>query len=416
MGDEMDRLNTKFRLLDENVDDMVSVVEQIMNVAEKLGGSNSKTFLAFDKITALISLVVLAPEIAQIIAAALGIEKTIFGDPAEDLSWGYFFEKLNEGITNEAGILDTVEALKFTIEVLELDITGTAELLGVSNIVDPIIGLWDTNIIQPVISKLTDMRDNIYSVWNTVPNWFSENVGGPIEALFSGLSLRVQQIFEGIRIIVLALWTPIVNWIESKIEIIKENWEKVLVWFETKVVDPIKEILAKLGENVEITLNCVLNATITGIESAINLLIGQVNGLLEGFNEIVSWAAKIAKVDWEGVELIPEISIPRISWYKTGGILPDNYTLIGAGENGVPEIMCTVGGRAAIAGGVEITGIRDEIRATADEEISLLKEQNMLLQAILEKEFGVTTDAIGKSAKQYAQDYYMRTGKAAYVY
>ena len=409
MGDDVLKLNRKLDILLNSKKIYDDKLEQLLKSSDDGWG-------AVSNVATVIDIILVAPEIAKIIAAALGIEKTIFGDPAEDVSWGYVFEKLNEEITNDAGTLDTVEALKFTIEVLELNFAGTAELFGVSNIVAPIVDLWDTNIIQPVISKLTDVRDNIYNTWDTVAEWFSENVVGPIAALLGGLRVRVQQIFEGIRIIILAVWTSIVVLFEPVTEKIKEIWEELCIWFETNFVEPIEKILGKLSDFVEITLTLVLNAVISDVESALNFLIGQVNVLLEGFNEIVSWAAKIAKVDWEGVELIPEISIPRISWYKTGGILPDNYTLIGAGENGVPEIMCTVGGRAAIAGGVEITGIRDEIRATADEEISLLKEQNMLLQAILEKEFGVTTDVIGKSAKKYAQDYYMRTGKAAYVY
>ncbi len=416
MGDERQRLIEKIGFMEENLDDVVFVIEQFTNVVEKLTGGSSKLLLVFNKVTAALFFISQAPEIAKIIAAAFGIKETIFGDPVEDFSWEYFFEKLNEGITDEEGKLDSVEGLKFAIEVLELDLTGTAELLGMSNIAVPLIDFLDTNAIQPIINKLADMRDSIYNTWDTVADWFSENVVNPIATLFGGLSIRIHQIFEGIQIIVLTVWSSIVGFFAPMIEKIKEIWEELTSWIEKNVVEPVAEILGKLSEYVEITFTCVLNAVITDVESAINFLIGQVNGLLEGFNEIVSWAAKIAKVDWEGVELIPEISIPRISWYKSGGMLPDNYTLIGAGENGVPEIMGTVGGRAAIAGGEEITGIRDEIRATADEEITLLKEQNMLLQAILEKEFGVTTDAIGKGAKKYAQDYYLRTGKAAYVY
>lgn len=114
-----------------------------------------------------------------------------------------------------------------------------------------------------------------------------------------------------------------------------------------------------------------------------------------------------------GLKGFPDFSV---KWYRTGGYLPNTFSLIGAGENGIPEILGSVGGRPAIAGGEEITGIRDEIRATTNEEIQLLKQQNALLQAILNKEFCITDSEIGKSAQRYAKDYFNRTGNEAYSF
>ena len=87
-----------------------------------------------------------------------------------------------------------------------------------------------------------------------------------------------------------------------------------------------------------------------------------------------------------------------------------------AGENGVPEIAGTVGGKTAVAGGAEITGIRDEIRSASMQEIGLLRQQNALLQGILQKETGISYKDIGKASQRYAQDYYNRTSKNAYQF
>lgn len=67
-----------------------------------------------------------------------------------------------------------------------------------------------------------------------------------------------------------------------------------------------------------------------------------------------------------------------------------------AGENGIPEIMGTVGGKTAVAGGAEITGIKDVVFSTAQKEMELLRQQNQLLQAILQKEYGISKDDIGR--------------------
>jgi hypothetical protein len=102
-----------------------------------------------------------------------------------------------------------------------------------------------------------------------------------------------------------------------------------------------------------------------------------------------------------------------IPQFATGGF-PQQYSLFMAGENGIPELAGTVGGKTAVAGGAEITGIRQEIRATANEEMALLRQQNSLLQAILEKEFGISQDALFSSVRNSANDYHRRTGNFAF--
>ena len=67
------------------------------------------------------------------------------------------------------------------------------------------------------------------------------------------------------------------------------------------------------------------------------------------------------------------------------GGFPDKASLFWAGENGIPEMMGTVGGKTAVAGGEEITGIRDAIYSTSQQEIQIMREQNQLLRGILEK-------------------------------
>lgn len=47
---------------------------------------------------------------------------------------------------------------------------------------------------------------------------------------------------------------------------------------------------------------------------------------------------------------------------------------------------------------------------------ALLREQNQLLQRILAKEYGITKDDIGKASREYARDYFRRTGRDAYTF
>lgn len=112
-----------------------------------------------------------------------------------------------------------------------------------------------------------------------------------------------------------------------------------------------------------------------------------------------------------GREAVPDTIHRRAS----GGFVPNSWTMFMAGENGIPEMLGTVGGRTAVAGGVEITGIKDAIYATNQQEMELMRQQNALLQGILQKEFGITTSDIGRAAQSYNQDYKKRTGRPAYT-
>jgi hypothetical protein len=110
----------------------------------------------------------------------------------------------------------------------------------------------------------------------------------------------------------------------------------------------------------------------------------------------------------------PSVPSFGIDWYKTGGFLPSSYTLIGAGENGIPEMLGTVGGKSAVAGGAEITGIREAIYESAEREERLL---NTLIRAV-ESGQTITIDGkiLGQANRNYAKDYYNRTGNNAFIF
>ena len=67
-----------------------------------------------------------------------------------------------------------------------------------------------------------------------------------------------------------------------------------------------------------------MNAVIGGIESAINKIVGGINKIIGGFNKVVSWAAKVAGVNWGGVDLVPKVSISRIPQLAKGAVIPPN--------------------------------------------------------------------------------------------
>lgn len=109
-------------------------------------------------------------------------------------------------------------------------------------------------------------------------------------------------------------------------------------------------------------------------------------------------------------------SIPtlKVEWYAEGGF-PTPGSLFVAGEAGA-EMLGTIGGRTAVASNGEITGISDTIRATSSEEIQLLRQQNQLLQGILQKEFGISKGELYRSVRSSDNEYRKMTGQSGFAY
>lgn len=142
------------------------------------------------------------------------------------------------------------------------------------------------------------------------------------------------------------------------------------------------------------------------------------DGLAVYAKDKFTWAGEtIEAATFTGVGGASKVIIDATSMHRraSGGFVPNSWTMFMAGENGIPEMLGTVGGKTAVAGGVEITGIKDAIYATNQQEMELMRQQNALLQGILQKEFGITTSDIGRAAQSYNQDYKKRTGRPAYT-
>lgn len=248
------------------------------------------------------------------------------------------------------------------------------------NVVQPIVGFFE-KLREDVSGFFTSLWEDIKAVWNKVSGWFDVNVVQPVAGFFSDL------------------WTDVSGYFSDLWEDIKEVWATVSGWFDENVLTPVSSAFETacdgiqgffdgLWAGIKNGIKGAMNSVIGAIETSINWIINGINKIIMGFNKVVSWAAKVAETDWGGVDKIPTITLSRLSitGYEHGGF-PEPASLFYAGEHGVPELLGTVGGKTAVAGGAEITGIRQEIRDTANEEMLLLREQNSLLRELISKDF-----------------------------
>lgn len=130
-----------------------------------------------------------------------------------------------------------------------------------------------------------------------------------------------------------------------------------------------------------------------GLSNAWNNAIAAVKQI---WNRFANWINDKLNFSWDpvvvlGKELVPggSVNLGRIPTFETGGYVPSRYTMFMAGENGVPEIAGTVGGKTAVAGGVEITGIKDAINTTAEAQMRMMQQEIDLLKQLLAKETSV---------------------------
>lgn len=266
-------------------------------------------------------------------------------------------------------------------------------------------------LIDKIKNTKVDMSDTfglssaLINIAPLVGNWFNENVSPWFtKEKWQGMGQTIESSLS-------EKWTSFTTWWNQTG--FSNWWEKISEQFGptkwNKLLENIPTAFRtafKTAANVAIA---PLNLVISGIETMINNAIDLINGLM-------SAARLIPKIGDAVPNNIQHISVGRIPTFEKGGYVPSRYTMFMAGENGIPEIAGTVGGKTAVAGGVEITGIKDAINSTAQQEIALLKQNNQLLQGILEKEFGITTDQIGIAARQYGQEQFNQKHKNVYVF
>ena len=266
-------------------------------------------------------------------------------------------------------------------------------------------------LIDKIKNTKVDMSDTfglssaLINIAPLVGNWFNENVSPWFtKEKWQGMGQTIKSSLS-------EKWTSFTTWWNQTG--FSSWWEKISEQFGLKKWNKLLENIPmafrtafKTAANFAIA---PLNLVINGIETMINNAIDLINGL-------ISAARLIPKIGDAVPNNIQHISVGRIPTFETGGYVPSRYTMLMAGENGIPEIAGTVGGKTAVAGGVEITGIKDAINATAQQEIALLKQNNQLLQGILEKEFGITSDQIGIAARQYGQEQFNQKHKNVYVF
>lgn len=131
------------------------------------------------------------------------------------------------------------------------------------------------------------------------------------------------------------------------------------------------------------------------------------NGIKDWWSRYTSSLTVTATVKTNHSGTVGGVKFAAGGFFAEGGY-PTTGTLFWAGEGGVPEMLGTVNGHNAVAGGAEITGIREEIALQGQAERQMLAQ---LINAVVNKDLTlVANSATGKWVNKALKAYSGVTG------
>ena len=264
------------------------------------------------------------------------------------------------------------------------------------------IGEWcKTHIIDPfnqamdgALTFAVDVINDAAEWWGNVKAWWAEKAK-------NGLDAAVKLVKQG--------WTTLVefvgNAVSVAISIFKSGWSTISSFVGTSVSTAIS--LTKSG------WTSIKNFVGSSVSVAISLA-------KSGWTSISSWLGDLTaslkitlpkiRVKWSSVEVLgATINYPSgFETYAEGGF-PATGQMFIAREAG-PEMVGTIGNKSAVVNNEQIiAGISEGVADANSEQNSLIREQNTLLRALLEKESGVYLD--GRSLTNSVEKYQRERGR-----
>lgn len=352
----------------------------------------------------------------------------------ENFSWlgeGGFFDQLFGDIdfSKAEEVKQCFEDLRTAWVDMHTDFENNPVTALIMGIMDP-LGLLYAN--------LKNLKDNAQETFDTISNALQTCIDS------------WKQLFEGFGVNLEIWWSE--TWLSDALWNFGQWWdEKVAPWFTqekwselwnnikqsavTKWSEIKQTITDKITETKENIINKVneiknnWNSSWDNLKSKVTSVMDSIKSKFKGVmdwieDKISSFNSKISELKEKMSNLFSGSKMSSLGFssnrtratkmkgFANGGF-PEPYSIIGVGEGGKAEMFGTVGGKTAIAGNGEITGIADAVYNTGQTEASLLQMAVSLLQTIADKPtiskddvFGMTQSAYNEKANRcgYTKD------------
>lgn len=242
--------------------------------------------------------------------------------------------------------------------------------------------------INNVFSSLSEVDESGKSGWQKLGETIDKIARGLLEMFIKACQeIDLEQLKTGIREMM-----EQINFVQLFADafVLVSNLKSGLLQLFIAAIDGIQ---LSIGEAIGNALRNAINYAMNG--QSIDL-----SGLIRTTRYGASVGANIGRKVFRG--------------YASGGFI-EPATYFKAGENGVPEILGTVGGKSAVAGGQEITGISNAIYSTGQTEAQLLSSAVQFLQIIANKDFSINSSDAFNAIREEAHSYEKRTGDKAFT-
>ncbi len=334
------------------------------------------------------------------------------------LGEGGFFDELFDKVDFSSfdSIKDKFKELTDAWDMMKSDFKDNPIIAVLSNIVDVAL-----RIGNPIYSLVTTLM-KIPEAFNKIKEVFEEVVSF-IKEKWELIKTGVSETLESWKTKFYETWENIKASAQGFVDSIKEKWESIKEAF-TELKDNIIEKYESFKESISTGLSDVQKAWENAwsaigeaVGGVIKSIIDAVTGAISWIQSLISNIDAIPKTVNIGVNMGTEIgknAMKKVRGYASGGFI-EPATYFKAGENGVPEILGTVGGKSAVAGGQEITGISNAIYSTGQTEAQLLSSAVQFLQIIANKDFSINSSDAFNAIREEAHSYEKRTGDKAFT-
>lgn len=274
---------------------------------------------------------------------------------------------------------------------------------------------WN-NLKTSASTTWSNMNTTISNAWNTIKsttNTVWSNVKSTLSTTWSSLKSSASTTWSNMKSTISTAWNNISSNTSTKWASIKSSLSTAFNNIKTNAVNvftSMKNSIKSIWDSLWSSIRGVINSIIGGIEKMANGVIKGINGMINALNklsfDVPDWVPGIGGEKFGfNLRTISTISIPRLA---EGGF-PEVGQLFIAREAGA-EMVGNIGNRTAVANNDQIVaGIANGVAEANSEQNSLIREQNTLLRALLEKESGIYLD--GRSLTNSVEKYQRERGR-----
>ena len=294
------------------------------------------------------------------------------------------------------------------------------EFLG--SVLAPVISIVSellTWLWQYIVVPLADFMGGIFAtVWESIVKIFNDSVIPNLNRVITVLQFLWNNVLLPIISVLQARFAPIFETVFERIGEIIGTAKKVFTGLITFITGVLTKDWEHAWEGLVTLFSGIWDGLVGSIKFPLNLALsnieGFINAIITGWNELKRKinSLSIDIPSWLGggtlgfnLGMSSYVTLPR---FAEGGF-PEQGQMFIAREAGA-EMVGNIGRRTAVANNDQIvSGIAGGVAEANEEQNVLLREQNSLLRAILEKDSGVYLD--GKNLTNSVEKYQRERGR-----